>query len=61
MLGIEINQLGAILCRYDTCPTQYAPNFIVAYCVGRVHKLLSLERESILCMVAYCGTYKALG
>ena len=29
------------LCRYDTCPTQYAPFFMVAYCVGRVHKMLS--------------------
>ena len=29
-----------ILCRYDTCPTQYAPNFMVtvAHCVGKIHK-----------------------
>ena len=27
-LGIEIDQLGHILCWYDTCPTHYAPNFM---------------------------------
>ena len=39
-------QLGSILCRYDTCPTQYAPDLRGAYCVCRVHNM-HLER-------AYC-------
>ena len=39
-------QLGNILCRYDTCPTQYAPDLRGVYCVRRVHNM-HLER-------AYC-------
>ena len=35
-LCIEIDQEGSILCRYDTRSTQYAPIFIVAYCVGGI-------------------------
>ena len=34
-----VNQLESISCRYDTCYTQYAPDFTVAYCVCRVHNM----------------------
>ena len=41
-------QLGGILCRYDTCPTQYAPNLrgSILYMQGTQYA----PRESILCM-----------
>ena len=41
-------QLGSILCRYDTCPTQYAPDLR-----GSILCLQGTQyapRESILCM-----------
>ena len=41
-------QLGSILCRYDTCPTQYAPNLR-----GSILCMQGTQyapRESILCM-----------
>ena len=41
-------QLGSILCRYDTCPTQYAPDFR-----GSILCMQGTQyapRESILCM-----------
>ena len=30
-------QLGSILCRYDTCPTQYAPDAGYTICTSREH------------------------
>ena len=50
-------QLGSILCRYDTCPTQYAPDLR-----GSILCMQGTQyapRESILCMehfVALHGT-----
>ena len=50
-------QLGSILCRYDTCPTQYAPDLR-----GSILCMQGTQyapRESILCMehfVALQGT-----
>ena len=41
-------QLGSILCRYDTCPTQYAPDLR-----GSILCMQGTQyapRESILCM-----------
>ena len=41
-------QLGSILCRYDTCPTQYAPDLR-----GSILSMQGTQyapRESILCM-----------
>ena len=41
-------QLGSILCRYDTCPAQYAPNLR-----GSILCMQGTQyapRESILCM-----------
>ena len=52
-------QLGSILCRYDTCPTQYAPDLR-----GSILCMQGTQyapRESILCMehfVALQGTFK---
>ena len=51
-------QLGSILCRYDTCPTQYAPDLR-----GSILCMQGTQyapRESILCMehfVALQGTF----
>ena len=53
------SQLGSILCRYDTCPTQYAPDLR-----GSILCMQGTQyapRESILCMehfVALQGTSK---
>ena len=52
-------QLGSILCRYDTCPTQYAPDLR-----GSILCMQGTQyapRESILCMehfVALHGTFR---
>ena len=46
-------QLGSILCRYDTCPTQYAPDLR-----GSILCMQGTQyapRESILCRGAFCG------
>ena len=43
-----VPQLGSILCRYDTCPTQYAPDLR-----GSILCMQGTQyapRESILCM-----------
>ena len=54
-------QLGSILCRYDTCPTQYAPDLR-----GSVLCMQGTQyapRESILCMehfVALQSIFQAL-
>ena len=53
-------QLGSILCRYDTCPTQYAPDLR-----GSILCMQGTQyapRESILCMehfVALHGAYRS--
>ena len=50
-------QLGSILCRYDTCPTQYAPELRGSILCMQGTQYAS--RESILCMehfVALHGT-----
>ena len=50
-------QLGSILCRYDTCPTQYAPDLRGS--ILCMHGTQYASRESILCMehfVALQGT-----
>ena len=41
-------QLGSILCRYDTCPTQYAPDLRVS--ILCIQGTQYAPRESILCM-----------
>ena len=41
-------QLGSILCRYDTCPTQYAPD--LRRSILCMHGTQYAPRESILCM-----------
>ena len=41
-------QLGSILCRYDTCPTQYAPDLRGSILCMQVTQYA--PRESILCM-----------
>ena len=52
-------QLGSILCRYDTCPTQYAPDLR-----GSILCMQGTQyapRESILCMEHFvalqCSNY----
>ena len=41
-------QLGSILCRYDTCPTQYAPD--LRWSILCMQGTQYAPRESILCM-----------
>ena len=41
-------QLGSILCRYDTCPTQYAPDLRGSILCRQGTQYA--PRESILCM-----------
>ena len=41
-------QLGSILCRYDTCPTQYAPD--LSGSILCMQGTQYAPRESILCM-----------
>ena len=41
-------QLGSILCRYDTCPTQYAPD--LGGSILCMQGTQYAPRESILCM-----------
>ena len=41
-------QLGSILCRYDTCPTQYAPDLRGS--ILCMQGTQNAPRESILCM-----------
>ena len=41
-------QLGRILCRYDTCPTQYARD--LRWCILCMQGTQYAHRESILCM-----------
>ena len=41
-------RLGSILCRYDTCPTQYAPDLRGS--ILCMHGTQYAPRESILCM-----------
>ena len=42
------SQLGSILCRYDACPTQYAPGLRGS--ILCTQGTLYAPRESILCM-----------
>ena len=49
-------QLGSILCRYDTCPTQYAPNLR-----GSILCMQGTQyapRESILCMEHFVALHR---
>ena len=50
-------RLGSILCRYDTCPTQYAPDLRGAYCVCRVH---NMHLERAYCVWSILWLYMAL-
>ena len=50
-------QLGSILCRYDTCPTQYAPDLRGAYCVCKVH---NMHLERAYCVWSILWLYSAL-
>ena len=50
-------QLGSILCRYDTCPTQYAPDLR-----GSILCMQGTQyapRESILCMEHFVALHCA--
>ena len=52
-------QLGSILCRYDTCPTQYAPDLR-----GSILCMQGTQyapRESILCMEHFVALQSACG
>ena len=49
-------QLGSILCRYDTCPTQYAPDLR-----GSILCMQGTQyapRESILCMEHFVALHR---
>ena len=51
-------RLGSILCRYDTCPTQYAPDLR-----GSILCMQGTQyapRESILCMEHFVALHGAL-
>ena len=51
-------QLGSILCRYDTCPTQYAPDLR-----GSILCMQGTQyapRESILCMEHFVALHSLL-
>ena len=51
-------QLGSILCRYDTCPTQYAPDLR-----GSILCMQGTQyapRESILCMEHFVALHSTI-
>ena len=51
-------QLGSILCRYDTCPTQYAPDLR-----GSILCMQGTQyapRESILCMEHFVALHSSV-
>ena len=50
-------KIGSILCRYDTCPTQYAPDLRGAYCVCRVH---NMHLERAYCVWSILWLYRAV-
>ena len=51
-------QLGSILCRYDTCPTQYAPDLRGSIlCMQGTHYA---PQESILCMEHFVALHGLL-
>ena len=51
-------QLGSILCRYDTCPTQYAPDLRGS--ISCMQGTQYAPRESILCMEYFVALQRSL-
>ena len=52
-------QLGSILCRYDACPTQYAPDLRGS--ILCMQGTQNAPRESILCMEHFVALQSTLG